>query len=101
MYKVDRNHGAVVTTTGKLARPARRHWWEIVGYREGSEGDEVLSISKFDTEDLARATFARIKVRPGAVVMTEDGHPELEYIVTDGVEYVLSAHSEQDTWLED
>ena len=100
MTITDYTRGAILTTTGKLMRPAIHYWWKIVGYREGSEGDEVLSTTEFETEEAAQAAYAEIKALPGAVVATEDGRPDLEYVVVDSVEYVLFAHEEKITVLE-
>ena len=102
MIITDRNHGAIGTTTGKLMQPARRYWWEITGYdAEGTENSEEISNTEFEIEEDARAAYTEIKGRPGAVVMTENGRPDLEYVVVDGVEYVLTAHDEQTVTYED
>lgn len=87
MYKVDRNNG------GKIAWPARHYWWEVVGY--DVETDVITHSTTFEAEEAAQAAYNELKTQEGARVMTGDGRPDLEYVIADGVEYVLHAHDEQ------
>ena len=93
MYVVDRNNGGYVTTSGKIAWPARHYWWEVVGY--DAEADFIAHSATFEAEEAAQAAYDGIKSQEGARVMTGDSRPDLEYVIADGVEYVLLAHDEQ------
>ena len=50
MYKVDRNSGGYITTSGKIAWPARHYWWEVVGY--DVETDFITHSTTFLSLDL-------------------------------------------------
>lgn len=93
MYKVDRNNVGYITASGKLAWPARHYWWEVVGY--DVETDVITHSTTFEAEEAAQAAYNELKTQEGARVMTGDGRPDLEYVIADGVEYVLHAHDEQ------
>ena len=95
MHKVDRNSGGYITTSGKIAWPARHYWWEVVGY--DVETDFITHSTTFEAEEAAQAAYDEIKTQEGARVMTEDG---VEYVIADGVEYVLHAHDEQTVYYE-
>lgn len=99
MYKVDRNNGGCITTSGKIAWPARHYWWEIVGY--DVETDFITHSTTFEAEEEAQAAYDKIKSQEGARVMTEDSRPDLDYVIADGVEYVLNACDEQTVYFED
>ena len=99
MYEVDRNNGGCITTSGKIAWPARHLWWEVVGY--DVETDFITHSTTFEAEEAARAACDEIKAKEGARVMTEDGRPDLEYVIAGGVEYVLHAHDEQTVYYEE
>ena len=93
MIKVDRDNGGYITTSGNIAWPARHYWWEVVGY--DVEADCITHSTTFEAEEAAQAAYDEIKSQEGARVMTGDSRPDLEYIIADGVEYVLHAHEEQ------
>lgn len=97
MIVTDRNHGGIVTTTGKLMWPAIHYWWEICEYIADDENDPGLS-QIFEDADAAQAAYEDIKARPGAVELKEDGLP---YILVGGVEYCITAHDEQTVAYED
>ena len=99
MIKVDRDNGKLyITTSGKIAWPARHYWWEVVGY--DVETDFITHSTTFEAEEAAQAAYDEIKSQEGARVMTEDS-PDLEYVIADGVEYVLHAHDEQTVYYEE
>ena len=98
MIKVDRDNGGYITTSGKIAWPARHYWWEVVGY--DVETDSITHSTTFEAEEAAQAAYDEIKSQEGAMVMTEDSRPDLEYVIADGVEYVLHAHDEQTVYYE-
>ena len=98
MIKVDRDNGGYITTSGKIAWPARHYWWEVVGY--DVETDSIAHSTTFEAEEEAKAAYDEIKSQEGARVMTEDS-PDLEYVIADGVEYVLNACDEQTVYFED
>ena len=100
MIITDRNHGALVTTTGKLMWPAHRYWWEITAYIADDEDAPALFNSEFETEEAAKEIYEKIAALPGAEIMTDSRLPNRPYIVFYGVEYVLTAHDEQTTVLE-
>ena len=52
-------------------------------------------------EEAAQAAYDEVKSQEGARVMTEDGRPDLEYVIADGVEYMLHAHDEQTVYYEE
>jgi hypothetical protein len=99
MFKVDRDNGGYTTTTGKQAWPARHYWWDITGY--DVETDMVVFMATFETEEAAQAAYDEIKAQKGAKVLTEEGRPDLEYVIVDGVEYVLNACDEQTVYLDE
>ena len=51
MIKVDRDNGGYITTSGKIAWPARHYWWEVVGY--DVETDSITHSTTFEAEDAA------------------------------------------------
>ena len=83
MIKVDRDNGGYITTSGKIAWPARHYWWEVVGY--DVETDSITHSTTFEAEEAAQAAYDEIKTQEGARVMTEDCRPDLEYVIADGV----------------
>ena len=92
MIKVDRDNGVIfITTSGKIAWPARHYWWEVVGY--DVETDSITHSTTFEAEEAAQAAYDEIKSQEGARVMTEDSRPDLEY--------VLHAHDEQTVYYEE
>ena len=99
MIKVDRDNGGYTTTTGKQAWPARHYWWDITGY--DVETDMVIFMDTFEAEEAAQAAYDEIKSQKGAKVLTEEGRPDLEYVIADGVEYVLNACDEQTVYFEE
>ena len=99
MYKVDRNNGGYITTSGKIAWPARHYWWEVVGY--DVETDFITHSTTFETEKAALEAYNAFKAQKGAKVMTEDSCPDLEYVIADGVEYMLVASVEQTVYFEE
>ena len=100
MIKVDRDNGGYITTSGKIAWPARHYWWEVVGY--DVETDSITHSTTFEAEEAAQAAYDEIKSQEGARVMTEVGRFHyLEYIIADGVEYLLNACDEQTVYFED
>ena len=100
MIKVDRDNGGLfITTSGKIAWPARHYWWEVVGY--DVETDSITHSTTFEAEEAAQAAYDEIKAQEGARVMTEDSRPDLEYVIADGVEYVLNACDEQTVYFEE
>ena len=99
MFKVDRDNGGYITTSGKQAWPARHYWWEITGY--DVETDMVIFMDTFETEEAALEAYNAFKAQEGAKVLTEEGRPDLEYVIADGVEYVLNACDEQTVYLEE
>ena len=98
MIKVDRDNGGYITTSGKIAWPARHYWWDITGY--DVETDMVIFMDTFETEEAALEAYNAFKSQEGARVMTEDSRPDLEYVIADGVEYVLNACDEQTVYFE-
>ena len=96
MIKVGRDNGGYITTSGKIAWPARHYWWDITGY--DVETDSITRSTTFETEEAAQAAYDEIKSQEGARVMTEDS---LEYVIAEGVEYVLHAHDEQTVYVEE
>ena len=98
MIKVDRDNGGYITTSGKIAWPARHYWWDITGY--DVETDMVIFMDTFETEEAALKAYNAFKSQEGARVMTEDSRPDLEYVIADGVEYVLNACDEQTVYFE-
>ena len=99
MIKVDRDNGGYTTTTGKQAWPARHYWWEVVGY--DVETDFITHSTTFEAEEAALEAYDAFKAQKGAKVLTEEGRPDLEYIIADGVEYVLNACDEQTVYFEE
>ena len=91
MIKVDRDNGGYTTTTGKQAWPARHYWWDITGY--DVETDMVIFMDTFETEEAALGAYNAFKAQKGAKVLTEEGRPDLEY--------VLHAHDEQTVYCEE
>ena len=51
--------------------------------------------------EAAKAAYDEIKSQEGARVMTEDSRTDLEYVIADGVEYVLNACDEQTVYFEE
>lgn len=66
-------HGIDITTSGKIAWPARHYWWEVVGY--DVETDFITHSTTFEAEEAAQAAYDEIKSQEGARVMTEDSRP--------------------------
>ena len=95
MHEVDRNDGGCIPTSGKIAWPARHYWWEVGLY------DVATHSATFEAEEAAQAAYDEIKAKEGARVMTEDSCTDLEYVIADGVEYVLNACDEQTVYFEE
>jgi hypothetical protein len=90
---------SIEPTSGKIAWPARHYWWEVVGY--DVETDFITHSTTFETEEAALEAYNAFKTQKGAKVLTEDGRPDLEYVIADGVEYVLNACDEQAVYFEE
>ena len=72
MHEVDRNNGGCITTSGKIAWPARHYWWEVGLYDVGTHS------TTFEAEEAARAAYDEIKAKEGGGVGDEVGRPDLE-----------------------